>query len=171
MSRKTLIAALLVVSALMFGLTACGGDDDGATDTGAADTSGESAEESVEVDLGEQNGSGQTGTATLTSTGDGKTQVTIELSNPPADPQPAHIHKGTCIELDPTPAFPLESVEGGSSDTEVEVSLEDLQGAEYAVNVHKSEADAQTYVACGNIVGGDSADAGSGAGGGGGAGY
>lgn len=162
MSKKSVIAALLVLAALMFGLTACGGDDDGATDTGAAAESG--GDGAVTVDLGEQNGSGQTGTATLTPMGDGKVRVTIELSNPPADPQPAHIHKGTCAELDPTPAFPLESVQGGASDTEVEVSLEDLQGAAYAVNVHKSETEAQTYVACGNITGGDSADAGAGGG-------
>jgi hypothetical protein len=161
MSRRSLIAALLVVSALMFGLTACGGDDNGASDTGAAKSGGDGA---VKVELGEQNGSGQSGTATLTPMGDGKTQVTIELSNPPADPQPAHIHKGTCAKLDPTPAFPLENVEGGSSETDVEVSLEDLQGAAYAVNVHKSEADAGTYVACGEIGSGDQASTGGGGG-------
>jgi hypothetical protein len=30
-------------------------------------------------------------------------------------------------------------------------SLEDLQGAAFAVNVHMSEADIGTYVACGDI--------------------
>ena len=56
--------------------------------TGAVD-------EGVQVELAEQNASGQSGTATLSLGADGTVHVAIELSTPPADPQPAHIHEGT----------------------------------------------------------------------------
>jgi plastocyanin len=91
------------------------------------------------------------------------------------DPHPAHIHEGTCDELDPNPAFPLNDVSdefladdeptvgdevGGDptlevegSTTTVEVSLDDLVGEDYAINVHKSAEEADVYIACGNIGG------------------
>ena len=40
----------------------------------------------------------------------------------------------------------------GSSETDVDVSLDDLALSSYAVNVHKSEAEADVYVACGDIT-------------------
>ena len=67
---------------------------------------------------GEQNASGQSGTATPSPNDDGTVHVSLEISNPPAEAQPAHIHQGTCAELNPTPAFPLESVVNGTSETE-----------------------------------------------------
>src|SRR5688572_27429136 len=104
------------------------------------------------VQLAEQNGSGQNGTATLTETADGKLMVMIELSNGSSVAQPAHIHKGTCANLDPRPAYPLTSVTNGASDTTVDVSMATLLNGQYAVNVHKSAAEASVYVACGDIV-------------------
>ena len=77
------------------------------------------SEAEVSIDLGEQNASGQSGTATLSPNDDGTVHVSLEISNPPAEAQPAHIHQGTCAELDPTPAFPLESIVNGSSETDV----------------------------------------------------
>lgn len=175
MSKRMFFAALLVLAALAVGLSACGGDggggeEEGATDTGGADTQtpeeGAGGDRNVNVELEEQNGSGQSGTATLSALGEGKTRVTIQLSNPGADPQPAHIHPGTCDELDPTPAFPLDNVAGGMSDTEVDVALDELQANAFAINVHKSEAEVETYVSCGNVAGGGAGgdDAGGGAG-------
>ena len=80
--------------------------------------SGDSAK-TITVKLDEQNGSGESGTATLTAEGS-STKVVLELENPASpDPQPAHIHPGTCAELDPTPAYPLTNVEGGNSETTV----------------------------------------------------
>jgi hypothetical protein len=77
--------------------------------------------------------------------------VTLELSNPPDVPQPVHTHEGTCTELNPQPAFPLENLEDGTSETTVDISVEDLQSGEYAINAHASEEDVETYVACGDI--------------------
>jgi len=118
----------------------------------------------VTVTLDEQNGSGESGTATLTAEG-ASTKVVLELENPASpDPQPAHIHKGTCAELDPTPAYPLTNVEGGNSETTVNVALDELESGDFAINVHKSEPDIKTYVSCGNIGEGGGSDSGSGGG-------
>ncbi len=106
----------------------------------------------VTIQLMEENGSGQTGTAIITGTEDGKIMVTIELSNGTSVAQPVHIHKGTCANLDPKPAYPLTSLTNGVSDTMVDVSMETLMTGEYAINAHKSAAEASVYVACGNIV-------------------
>lgn len=110
----------------------------------------DSAEEAT-VSLAEQNGSGQSGDVVLSRVDDSTTRVEISVSNPGSEPQPAHIHKGSCEDLDPNPAYGLENVVDGSSSSEVEVSLEELQEGAYAVNVHKSGAEVEVYVACGDI--------------------
>jgi hypothetical protein len=174
----------LVAGVLGLALVGCGGDDadealdeattlaegvaeeaeeaiDAATDEAAeavedvTETSDIVTEAEVSIDLGEQNASGQSGTATLSPNEDGTVHVSLEISNPPAEAQPAHIHQGTCAELDPAPAFPLESVVNGTSESDVDVSLQDLLDAVegYAINVHKSDAEADVYVACGDIIG------------------
>jgi CHRD domain len=184
MRRRTLMT-LLAALLLGLALVGCGGDDadeaveeaetvaEGVaeeaeeaveTATGEAaeavedvtETAGEVVSEAeVSIELGEQNASGQSGTATLSPNDDGTVHVSLEISNPPAEAQPAHIHQGTCAELDPTPAFPLESVVNGTSESDVDVSLQDLLDAVdgYAINVHKSDAEADVYVACGDIIG------------------
>ena len=57
-----------------------------------------------------QHGSNESGTVTLGPGGRGKTVVSIDLTGAPAEPQPAHIHKGTCANLDPAPLYPLSNV-------------------------------------------------------------
>lgn len=105
----------------------------------------------VTVTMKAQNNSGESGTTTLTSQ-DGKTRVVINLTGAPAGvAQPAHIHKGTCANLDPKPAFPLTNVMDGKSTTTVDVSLDALMKEQFAVNVHKSGAEAAVYVSCGEI--------------------
>ena len=64
---------------------------------------------------------------------------------------PAHVHEGTCDDLNPEPAFPLEDVEGGTSSTTIDVGAVDLLEGEYAVNVHESADQLDTYIACGEI--------------------
>src|SRR5688500_14262459 len=92
---------------------------------------------------------------------------------------PAHIHAGTCAELDPNPAAPLTSVapRGFSvEDNEFSEDLEDARGAlstspvevsestaeigfdevletGHAINVHESEQNIDNYIACGDIGG------------------
>lgn len=104
------------------------------------------------INLGAQNNSGETGTATLTPEGH-KTKVVIELSNAPAGvAQPAHIHEGTCAKLDKAPKWKLEPVKDGKSTTMVPASLETILKDKTAINVHKSPDEIQVYVACGDIV-------------------
>jgi len=99
-----------------------------------------------------QNGSGEDGTATITDAGGGMVMVTVDLANGPATPQPAHIHKGTCANLDPAPFSPLNNVVGGKSTSTVPPSIADLAKGGYAINVHKSPAEVATYVSCGDIL-------------------
>jgi hypothetical protein len=106
----------------------------------------------AEVTLTEQNGSGQNGTAELTDMGNGTTKVVVVISSNTADPQPAHIHNGTCANLDPKPEYPLNSVVNGKSETIVNADVDELIAEPYAINVHKSAAEASVYVSCGNIV-------------------
>ena len=81
---------------------------------------------------------------------------------------PAHVHSGTCDELDPNPAFPLDDVtapadaetEGAetavpveTSETTIGVALSDLLADDYAINVHESAENSGNYIACGDIGG------------------
>ena len=106
----------------------------------------------VTVKLEAMNNSGQTGTATLTPEGD-KTKVVILLSNAPAGvAQPAHIHLGQCDKLDKAPKWHLEAVKDGRSVTVLPVSLDTILQDRTAINIHKSAAEVQVYVSCGNII-------------------
>jgi len=106
----------------------------------------------AEVKLEPQNSSGESGTATLTKAGENQTKVVLELKGAPAGvSQPVHIHKGTCANLDPKPAYPLSPVVNGKSETTVNVSLDSLEKGGYSINGHKSAQEAKTYVFCGPI--------------------
>ena len=109
-----------------------------------------SAQQAVTVQLSPQNSSGITGTATLTPMGD-QTRVVLTLAGAGAGPEPAHIHAGTCADLDPTPKWPLTSVANGVSDTMVNAKLSDIQASATAINIHKSPQEISVYVACGDI--------------------
>jgi hypothetical protein len=112
-----------------------------------------SGAKTVGVRLSQLSRSGETGTAKLTAIDADKTRVEITLKGAPkGTPQPAHIHEGTCAKLNPQPKYGLENVVDGKSTTEVPVGLEKLTAGGLAVNVHKSEKDIKTYVACGNIA-------------------
>jgi len=104
------------------------------------------------VKLAAQNGSGEDGSATITAMGDNQIKVTITVANGSATPQPAHIHKGTCATLDPVPAYPLNNVVNGMSETVVNVGMAQLAQGQYAINIHKSATEVSTYVSCGDIV-------------------
>ena len=102
----------------------------------------------ITVQLGEQNKSGETGTATITPQGN-KTQIVLQMKGAPAEAQPAHIHDGTCAALDPKPRIPLQNVTDGKSTTTVDVPISQVMKG--AINVHKSASDLKTYVACGDL--------------------
>jgi Cu/Zn superoxide dismutase len=102
----------------------------------------------VTVKLDEQNKSGESGTVTITPQG-GKTQIVVQLKGAPATAQPAHIHAGTCANLDPKPKIPLQNVVNGKSTTVVDMPMSEVMNG--AINVHKSTDDIKTYVACGDL--------------------
>jgi hypothetical protein len=117
---------------------------------GSSDTSGSSnSSDKVFVMLAEQNGSGESGTATLTPLGD-RTKVELELQNA-AGRQPAHIHRGSCAELDSNPVYALTDVTAGTSTSTINVRLADLRAGSFAINVHESADEIESYVACGEI--------------------
>lgn len=117
-----------------------------------ADTPSSSAmPASLTIPIKAQNGSGETGSATLTQKGS-DVLVTISLAGGGSDAQPVHIHPGTCATLDPAPKYPLTSIVDGKSVSTVKgVNLTDLETGAFAINVHKSTSDLKTYVACGDI--------------------
>lgn len=109
------------------------------------------AEAGLTVELEELNDSGVSGTATLTEAGENQTTVTIKVEGATGD-HPAHIHTGTCDDLNPNPLFPLNNVDAnGNSETTVDVGLTELSGGGFAINLHKSAQEIGVYVACGNI--------------------
>jgi|SRR5579884_1269506 len=91
---------------------------------------------------------------------------------------PAHIHQGTCANLNPTPQYPFPNVLPVSSSgnatvvapaatataapvtaaiettsAKVKVKLDDLLKTPHAIEVHESQANLQTAIDCGNIAG------------------
>jgi hypothetical protein len=117
-----------------------------------AQLSAAAATSTLTVNLHEQNGSGENGTAMLTQMG-ADVKVVIALKGAPATTaQPAHIHDGTCADLKGV-AYALSNVVNGKSTTTVKgVTIDKLLGGKYAINVHESAANLGKYVACGEIA-------------------
>lgn len=110
-----------------------------------------SAQSPVTVQLNPVNNSGISGTATLTAMGN-QTKVELSLTGEPSGAsEPAHIHAGQCGPTLGAVKFPLKNVEDGKSTTVVNAPLDSLLNGQFAINVHKSAAEIQTYVACGNL--------------------
>jgi hypothetical protein len=109
---------------------------------------------SMQINMGQLNNSGETGSATVADAKHGGVDVTVKLNNEPKGAsEPAHIHKGTCAKLDPVPWKPLTAVDNGKSFTHVPgLSVAELKKGKYAINVHKSANDLKTYVSCGDLV-------------------
>lgn len=154
MNPKRFLAAAVTISALV--LSACARNENPAVEpppqgTTTSPTSAATASTApLTIQMQALNNSGESGTATLTPQGS-KTMVEVRLSNPPTTQQPAHIHPGTCANLNPTPKYTLSQVTAGTSSTTVDVSLDDLLAMPFAINVHKSAAEVQTYFSCGGI--------------------
>ena len=102
-----------------------------------------------------QDGSGQAGTVTLTADGP-RTEIVVKVSpGPPADdPQPLHVHFGSCgVNLGGVD-IPLNDLTAGESVTVVDSSLSELRDGNHAVNLHKSNSEIRAYTACGDIPNG-----------------
>ncbi|KKW21088.1 MAG: hypothetical protein A2W52_02870 [Candidatus Taylorbacteria bacterium RIFCSPHIGHO2_02_49_25] len=117
----------------------------------------------LQTKLSEQNASGQGGQAMLVQTGTSTVRIIVNLvGKPPLEPQPAHIHLGSC----PNPGavkYPLTNIDKGASITDIpNLTLSQLiSELPLAINVHKSVADLKTYVACGDIVAEEKKEAGT----------
>lgn len=161
MRRWILVGALLLVPILA--LAACGGDgDDGGGGGAAAPPNDAAPSDEVMVELAEQNNSGESGTATLTAMGE-QTRVVVEIPSQITPSQPAHIHEGSCgPALNPAPLHGLLNVMDGRSETVVDRPLSELTAGGLAINVHESNEELETHVACGNLAGGTEASAGTG---------
>lgn len=98
----------------------------------------------------------ENGVAQLTALPNGHTRVAINVSHEfVTASQPAHIHMGSCANLNPAPKYPLNNVRRGRSVTDVPVSLSTLLKGHYAINIHKSARKINDYVACGDIKAGN----------------
>ena len=163
--RLRLTIGALGLGVLVLVLAACSGSDPTATPaptatevpTATPEPSGDAMmddSDSLVIDLGVLNDSGQSGTATLTAKGE-QTEVVISVSAGAAGiAQPIHIHAGTCSTLGGV-VHALTNVEGGNSTTTVDVSLASLKSGDFAINLHKSADEIAVYTACGNITAGD----------------
>jgi hypothetical protein len=107
--------------------------------------------QSVRLDMDSQSESGITGTATLTEVGNNRIRIEIRANNSGAGPQPAHIHRGTCAQLDPTPLFSLSPVANGASTTEIDGTFQVLGSGQHAIHMHRSQEELAIYVACADI--------------------
>lgn len=128
----------------------------------------EEVETQVTVELQEFEDSGISGTAVLTATLGGlteilggDTQVSMELRGQELDGNhPTHIHTGTCDNFDPNPLYPLETVElspvsrEGVSESTVDATLKSLREGDFVIVVHQSPEELTNYLVCGEISGG-----------------
>ncbi len=137
--RLAIVIALCVTASLMLGQFAA-----------------RAAGEPIKFNLEAENNSGETGTATLTDLGNGKTMVLVEINGEPdGAAQPMHIHQGQCGPTLGKVVFPLTDLQNGKSTTTVDAALETLTTGGFAINGHKSAQEISVYVFCGNIPSSD----------------
>lgn len=97
------------------------------------------------------NKSGQGGTVIMTAQGD-KTKVVINLTGEPEGAiEPAHVHKGNC-EHPGDVIYPLTDVVAGHSTTVVNAPIAQVSMTGDSVNVHKSKAQLNIYMACADLT-------------------
>jgi LPXTG-motif cell wall-anchored protein len=117
----------------------------------AATTTIAAAQGTATLQLVPQNNSGIGGMATFTQSGGG-VMVDLKVTGAGAGPQPAHIHEGTCAQLNPTPKYTLASVTNGSSNTTLQTTFQALAATPHAAHLHKSADEISVYVACADIT-------------------
>ena len=109
------------------------------------------AQQGVTLEMSSQNGSGIIGQATLTETSPGRMRVEIRVDGAGPGPRPAHIHEGTCANLNPEPKFSLAAATDGVSTTEVDGTLQQVTSSPHAVHLHKSPSEMPLFVSCADI--------------------
>ncbi len=108
------------------------------------------ATNNLTVTLNQLNNSGESGTATLTQNG-ADVQVVITLAGAPATAQPAHIHNGTCASSGSVNHALANVINGGSTTTVSNTTIDQLVAQPFSIDAHKSTTN-NAYVACGNIT-------------------
>lgn len=142
--------SFLIVSAIL--VAACSSGSTGSASapaTSAAPTG--AAMMSANITLDTLNDSGVSGAAKIEEQEGDEVKVTIEVTPNGNLAMPAHIHIGQCGDTLGDVKYPLSDVDNGKSETTVEVKFADLETGGFAINLHKSADDAETYTACGNI--------------------
>jgi hypothetical protein len=82
----------------------------------------------------------------------------VTISNAvPGGKHPWHVHRGRCGSdqgiFGPADAYdPLEVGNNGRADSEAELSVPSPRSGEFFVNVHASEKNMATIIACGNLA-------------------
>jgi hypothetical protein len=94
------------------------------------------------------NDSGQAGTVTITSLGDG-VRVVVSLENAAPQSEPAQIDFGVCSDLRQSAYALSPVVDGSSTSTLPNVTMDQLLSQPYAVDVQN--ASASIGVSCGNV--------------------
>ncbi len=156
------VVSIALAAGAALALAACGGGGGGNNNGNAGQVKqvnpahvahNEMAGHSLQINMGAQSNSGQTGNASVTDV-KGGANVTINVQKEPKGAsEPAHIHQGTCAKLNPAPWKALTPVVNGKSFTHVPgVTVAQLKKGKYAINVHKSANDLKTYVSCGDLV-------------------
>ena len=110
-----------------------------------------SVQRTIVVKLEPQGGTTRSGIAVLAETS-GKVKVVVNLSGSNEVARPAHIHVGSCPDVGAV-KYPLTSLNEGASQTDLDVSLDQLMTQlPLAINIHKSSDEPSIYLACGDIL-------------------
>jgi len=93
---------------------------------------------------------GQHGTITLAPQGQNTLVVISIVGESEGAIEPAHIHKGNCTHPGAV-IWPLTDVVAGHSKTVVKAPIDKVNVMGDSVNIHKSAAMLNQYMACGNV--------------------
>ena len=125
----------------------------GGTTVDVDGTGGATDAQSLTINLVDWSDTGVTGTATLTEDGN-ITQVNVSIDGPGVvGGHELHIHNGTCT----TPGsatYTLTPIDAnGNSTSSVNLTLAQLTGGNYFINIHPDEENWDEWMVCGNITG------------------
>ncbi len=128
-------------------------DGVGGSTTDVDGTGGATEAESLTINLVDWSDTGVTGTATLTEDGS-VTRVDITIDGPGVvGDHEVHIHNGTCTTPG-TATYTLNPINAnGSSSSSINLSLDQLTGGNYFINIHPDEENWDEWMVCGNITG------------------
>ena len=154
---RLLTAAVVAGTAVMMAACASKMEE---TSTGSVTPSTSASGMRWSANLAPMNGSGVTGSATVTpGSNANSTQVDLMVSGAPAGGvHPWHVHRGQCGNdqgiVGPANAYPAVAVGADGTGRVLATIPAGLdRGGQYMVNVHQSPQDMGTIVACGNLGG------------------